>query len=146
MLRVQTFDSDVSRTGLRGVSPDRRYIYERMFAWGAWARVHDFGVGWQKLTILGRLIEQGANGAGQKGAPPSTFIPEPIAEVEAAVGKLNAVRRVVICVRFVYSGENDSREMLARKAGMTDRKWKDELGAALDELNRLLSETVAMSF
>lgn len=140
MLRVQTCDSrdGGNRSSRRRLSEDLVVVDERLMAWGRWARNDGFGVGWPAITILGRVIEQGAEGSSQQGRPPAT-IPEPIAQTDAAVGKLNADRRAVVFVRYVYFASLPSEYQRA-KLRMSKYRWDAHLKLAREQVKAALDE------
>ena len=129
-VRMSTFDGhdEHSRTSQRNISDELRAVDERLMAWGRWAKNDGYGVGWPAVTILGRVIEQGADGATQQGRPPIS-IPEPIAQVDAAVGKLDGTRRAIILVRYVLM-PSVYAEGQRRKLGMSRHHWDTGLKSA----------------
>ena len=139
MRRLQTLDGyDGNRSCRRRLSKDLVVVDERLMVWGKWARNDDYGVGWPALTILGRVIEQGADGATQQGRPPIS-IPEPIAEVDAAVGRLNSDRRAVVFVRYVHF-PSLAAEHQRSKIRMSKYRWDRNLKGAREQVKAYFDE------
>ncbi len=87
------------------------------------------GLGWPPVTILGRLIEQGANGAAQSGSGPRLDIPDDVAIIDKWVKKL-PYRRQRVVVRW-YTGRNRyNQSACARLERLSNRVFRDELRAA----------------
>jgi len=104
---------------------DTRIVHERLEQWGRWAKDSEANA-WPKSTLLGRVIEQGANGASQQGKPP-VQIPEPVAVVDAAVSRLGAVDRGVIQTYYLRW---EPIEVMARRHQMRVRQFQNVLRRA----------------
>ena len=76
---------------------DTHMVHLRLEAWGRWA--HEHSQAWPAVTLLGRIADQGANGASQTTKPP-ICMPEPIAQIDAAVAKLGAIDQRVIVTYY----------------------------------------------
>jgi DNA-directed RNA polymerase specialized sigma24 family protein len=78
------------------------------------------------VTLLGRLIEQGANGASQAGRPPVS-LSEDAARADACVAKLCQIDQRAL--RFYYQHQ-EPLEALARHLGMRVRQAQNVLRRA----------------
>lgn len=77
-------------------------------------------------TLLGRLIEQGANGASQSGRPPTT-LSEAAARADTCVARLCQIDQQVL--RLYYQSD-ESLEVLARRMSMRLRQAQNVLRRA----------------
>lgn len=84
---------------------DVAYADCRLDAWASWVR-GEFGGAWPTITQLGRLMEQGAFGASQPGAP-LTGLPDHIVEVDSAVARLEELLRLVIMVYYLTYADSE---------------------------------------
>lgn len=76
------------------MDPDTRRVHLRLEKWGSATRDSAL-VSWPKVTMLGRLIEQGPMGAGQAGRPPVSLSEEDAA-TDVAVSRLGDIDRQAI--------------------------------------------------
>lgn len=104
---------------------DTRIVHERLEQWGRWAKESE-AKAWPESTLLGRVIEQGANGASQQGRPP-IMIPEAVAAVDAAVCRLAGVDRAVIQTYYLRW---EPVEVMARRHQMRVRQFQHVLRRA----------------
>lgn len=81
------------------MDPETKAVHVRLERWGNWAKEGNQN-GWPAQTILGRMMEQGPNGASQHGKPPISM-PEDIAVTDAAVAKLGEVDKGVIRAYYI---------------------------------------------
>ena len=100
------------------MDPDTKAVHIRLEAWGSWAKGSEVRA-WPSSTLLGRIIEQGAQGAGQAGRPP-TDMPDSIARIDAAVAKLPEPDKGIVLDYYV--GPWMSFEVMARKHRVTVRR------------------------
>lgn len=119
----QTAERD--RRSINHMDPDTKAVHARLEGWARWASGEEVRA-WPRLTLLGRVIEQGASGAGQSGRPPISM-PDHIAHVDAAVAKLGQIDKMVI---RIYYGPPDAVEVMARKANMRVRQFQNVLRRA----------------
>lgn len=104
---------------------DTRIVHERLEQWGRWARDSEARA-WPEATLLGRVIEQGANGASQSGRPP-VQIPDAVAIVDAAVCRLGAIDRGVVQTYYLRWEPID---VMARRHSMRVRQFQNVLRRA----------------
>ena len=126
VMTVETLQiSERDRRCANNMDPETREVHARLEGWARWACGEEIRA-WPAVTLLGRVIEQGASGAGQSGRPPISM-PDHIAHVDAAVAKLGAVDKLVI---RIYYGPPDPVEAMARKAQMRVRQFQSVLRRA----------------
>ena len=70
-------------------------------AWARWGRSGLDGVGWPKVTLLGRVMHQGFTGAAQ-GRASKLEIDEACERTERAVLRLQEIERRVLVQHYVY--------------------------------------------
>jgi hypothetical protein len=87
---------------------------------------------WPQTTILGRLIELGANGASQAGAPPPLGNPD-VVRVERAVMLLHPKHRRAV-IEFYASRNRGNVSLCARQCRCSNRQLQDLLKHARDFL------------
>lgn len=68
--------------------------------WARWVREGTAHLGWPRITLLGRMIEQGFTGAAQTGA--MVEMPDSILAVEREVCHLKPLHKRVICKHYLY--------------------------------------------
>lgn len=111
--------------GLNAMDDDTKRIHQRLEEWAA-SVGSDAINGWPKLTLLGRLIEQGPSGASQQGRPP-VAMSEAVSIVDAAVAKLGDIDRQVIKSYYMHW---DSMEINAMRLHMRVRQFRNVLNRA----------------
>lgn len=111
--------------GLNAMDEDTKRVHLRLEEW-ANAVGSDQLNGWPKVTMLGRLIEQGPMGASQQGKPPVS-ISDAVAIVDAAVARLGEVDRKVIRSYYLHC---DSTEVNARRVNMRVMQFNNVLKRA----------------
>lgn len=107
------------------MDPETKAVHLRLEAWAEWskdAEVRPF----PSITLLGRVIEQGISGAGQQGRPPVSM-PDPIARVDAAVGRLGDIDKRAI---MIYYRRWEPIEVMARRMKMRPRQFQNVLRRA----------------
>ena len=100
---------------------DTQWVHDRITAWGKWVKSNEVHP-WPTTTLLGRIIEQGANGAAQGGKPPE--MPRDIEIVEIGILRLPATDRHV-CITYYTLWEPP--EVVARKVRMSPRQMQASL-------------------
>lgn len=99
-----------------------------LMKWAPEAR-HDGAPRWPASTMLGRIIEQGAQGASQSGTSIGLTAPLDIEFADWAVAQLRDIKRQVIYVEYVNC-VGWSVERKRRKIGMSENSWKRNLNGA----------------
>jgi DNA-directed RNA polymerase specialized sigma24 family protein len=117
------------------MDPQTKAVHIRLEAWGSWAKGSEVRA-WPSSTLLGRIIEQGAQGAGQAGRPP-TDMPDSIARIDAAVAKLPAPEKAVVLTYYV--GAWMAPEVIARKHRISTKQLKMMLRRARWRVSGYLS-------
>lgn len=112
------------------MDPDTRAVHIRLTVWGEWAKQCAEN-GWPPITLLGRMIKQGPNGASQTGKPPISM-PDEIAETDAAVAKLCEIDKRAI---VGYYTKWEPIEALARRLHMRTQQIHNVLRRARWRLN-----------
>lgn len=113
---------------LNAMDADTKRIHLRLEAW-AHAVGDDTANAWPRVTLLGRLIEQGPTGASQSGRPPVAMSDE-VAVVDAAVARLGDIDRAVIKSYYMHwvSTEINARRLKMRVAQfrnvLTRARWR----------------------
>lgn len=107
------------------MDPDTKLVHERLEHWGRWAKDSEARA-WPALTLLGRVVEQGGNAAGQQGRPPVSM-PEAVAVVDAAVCRLGSIDRGVIQTYYLRW---EPIEVMARRHQMRVRQFQNVLRRA----------------
>lgn len=123
---------------------ETQWVHDQLEAWGKWVRSNELHP-WPTTTLLGRIIEQGANGAAQGGKPPE--MPRDIEVVEIGILRLPARDREV-CIAYYTLWQPP--EAIARKVRMSVRQMQSSLyrsrvriGAYIDSAtNHLYAHTV----
>jgi hypothetical protein len=116
------------RRAMNGMTGEIKLAHLRLEAWGKWAK--DSGLrAWPELSILGRLIEQGANGAAQQGSQPSAYCPPPIEATEVAVNRLGAIDKKVVICNYVLAVDSPV-EAKAKRCRMRVKEFQNVLGRA----------------
>jgi hypothetical protein len=110
------------RRSLSHMDPDTLIVHARLERWGKETR-EGFTDGWPAVTLLGRVIEQGAGGASQPGRPVST-ISESSQQVDACVARL--WKRAQSCTRRYYQ-QWEPIEVMARKEGVGLTQFREIL-------------------
>lgn len=116
----------VERDGrtMNNMDPETKAAHIRLEQWGRETR-GSMGA-YPPVTLLGRLIEQGANGASQQGRPPVS-LSEESARADTCVAKLCQIDQKVL--RCYYHSEM-AMEELARKLSMRVRQAQNVLRRA----------------
>lgn len=122
MLMVATAERDPRY--LNHMDPDTKRVHVRLEEWGKWARDTEVRP-WPRRTLLGRIMDQGASGAGQSQAPIS--IPNTVAAVDAAVARLGAIDRSVVQTYYLRW---EPPEVMARRLSMRVRQFQSVLRRA----------------
>lgn len=128
--------SEMSRDKRRvnHMDPETRLVHARLESWGAWAKDSEVRA-WPAVTLLGRIIEQGA-GAGQSGKPPINM-PADIAATDAAVCRLGDIDKRAIKLYYV---KWQPVENLARLMHMRTRQYQNVLRRARWRIGLFLGE------
>jgi hypothetical protein len=107
------------------MDPETRFVHSLLEQWGKWA--YDSALrAYPSVTLLGRLIECGPNGAIGSGRPP-VEMPLLIALVDSAVAKLNAMDRQII---VIYYTRDEPLEACARRCRLKIRQFQNVLRRA----------------
>jgi hypothetical protein len=122
--KVEVRITERDRRTMNHMDPETKAIHIRLEQWGAETRENLSG--YPRVTLLGRLIEQGPMGASQTGKPPVS-LSEPAARVDTCVGKLCQIDQRAL--KFYYQAQI-SREVLARKMSMRERQAQNVLRRA----------------
>ena len=86
--------ADIDARRMNRMDAQTKIVHARLERWGKWAR--DTGLrAWPEVTLLGRIIEEGAHGAQSTGRAPISM-PDDIAIVDAAVCNLVDLDRRVV--------------------------------------------------
>lgn len=102
-----------SRT-MNHMDPETKSVHLRLEEWAKWAKGAEVRA-WPSMTLLGRVIEQGASGAGQSGRPP-THMPDRVAVVDAAVARSCEIDKCALRIYYQRSLEDGaSAADLARR-------------------------------
>lgn len=120
----EVFETERDKRTMNHMDPETKSVHLRLEVWGRWA--HEEVRAWPRITLLGRVIEQGVSGAGQQGRPPVSM-PDEIARTDAAVARLGEIDRKVI--RAYYLREV-SKEDAARQVRMRVRQFQNVLRRA----------------
>lgn len=118
------------------MDPETKLVHARLEAWGRWSRdaeVRPF----PRVTLLGRVIEQGASGASQAGRPPIDM-PDDIARVDAAVARLGAIDKRVVQTYYLRW---EPIEVMARRNKMRVRQFQNVLRRARWRIGGYLAAT-----
>lgn len=107
------------------MDPEVKLVHARLEQWARWARDQEANA-WPTTTLLGRVIEQGTDGAGQQGRPPIS-IPDAVAVTDAAVCSLGAIDREVIKTYYLRW---EPIEVMARRHQMRVRQFQNLLRRA----------------
>lgn len=107
------------------MDPDTKLVHSRLEEWGRWAKDSELRA-WPALTLLGRVAEQGGYAASQQGRPPVSM-PQSIAVVDAAVGRLGAIDRRVIQTYYLHW---EPIEVMAARHHMRVRQFQNVLRRA----------------
>lgn len=110
---------------MNAMDDDTKRVHLRLEEW-ALTVGDDTANAWPKVTLLGRLIEQGPNGASQSGRPP-VAMSDAVAVVDAAVAKLGDIDRKVIKIYYLHWA---SIEAMAGLAGMRIPQFRNVLKRA----------------
>jgi len=112
------------RRTMNNMDGETRALHIRLEQWGRETResLH----GYPALTLLGRLIEQGANGAAQTGRPPVS-LSESAARADSCVAKLCQTDQKAL--RLYYQQEM-AMETLASRLSMRTRQAQNVLRRA----------------
>lgn len=112
------------RRTMNNMDGETRILHIRLEQWGRETR--ETLNGYPPLTLLGRLIEQGANGASQTGRPPVS-LSESAARADSCVAKL--VQTDQGALRLYYQADI-SIEILAQRLSMRVRQAQNVLRRA----------------
>ena len=116
--------------------------------WGRWSRGDVGSVGWPARTVLGRVMEEGANGAAQTG---KTFVgiamPESVAFVEGVVSSMEPEEQTVLRVHYVdtchliddIGAANAERGRRCKKAMRRDRFSIDRYKQVLESGRKIVA-------
>jgi hypothetical protein len=107
---------------INAMDDDTKAVHYRLEQWGKWSKDGEVRA-WPSITPMGRMVEEGPHGAGQVGKPPISM-PEPIAEVDAAVARLGQIDQRVIKQYYRYW---EPTEVMARRLGMRKRQFENVL-------------------
>ena len=77
------------------MAPELKTTHARLERWGCWARTAGVRA-WPQVTLLGRIIALGPEGACIPSSAVRTAIPDDISEVDAAVARLREIDKAVI--------------------------------------------------
>lgn len=112
------------RRTMNNMDPETKATHIELERWGLETR--EALNGYPPVTLLGRLIEQGANGASQTGRPPVALSDE-AARVDSCVARLCQIDQRVL--RFYYQAQLSMYE-LSRKMSMRERQAQNVLRRA----------------
>ncbi len=120
-------DQLVERDGraMNRMDPETKIVHAKLEAWGSWAREAHLRA-YPPSTLLGRMIEFGAQGSSQQGRPPVSM-PDEIAHVDAAVAKLGDIDRRAVLAYYTYW---DAPEICAKRARLSLRQFQNVLRRA----------------
>jgi hypothetical protein len=107
------------------MDPETKLIHAELVIWGRETRDR-FLHGWPTSTLLGRLIEQGPNGASQSGSAPTAVSPRSQV-IEACWCRLWGKGKTAI---DLYYHTTDAPEAIARQMGISKRKLQYTLERA----------------
>ncbi len=88
--------------------------------WGRWMKNADRVLGWQTVSVLGKVRIDGIDGAAQANAP--TVLPDGIMEVDAAIAKLGDIRKKVLKIAYIHY-PNASEDTQRRCLRMSRYRW-----------------------
>jgi predicted DNA-binding protein (UPF0251 family) len=111
---------------------DVAYADSALDAWASWVR--DWLEAWPSISIIGKLIEQGANGASQCGRAIETM-PEHILETDRVICRLDPFEKRVI---FVYYLTYADSEVKAAQCGCSRTTFWRRVTRAQKNVYRLL--------
>lgn len=109
---------------LNHMDPETRRVHARLEEWGRWSRDAEVRP-YPAVTLLGRVIEQGISGASQ--SRPPIAMPDAVAVVDAAIGKLGAIDKRVVQTYYLRW---ESPEVMARRLQMRLRQFQAVLRRA----------------
>lgn len=110
---------------MNAMDEDTKRIHLRLESWAA-AVGSDCINAWPKLTLLGRLIEQGPSGASQQGRPPVSMS-HADSVVDAAVARLGDIDKRVIKSYYMHW---ESIEINAARLNMRVSQFRQVLKRA----------------
>lgn len=113
------------KRAMNHMDPETKMVHVRLEAWADWVRT-ELPREFPSITVLGRVIEQGALGAAQGTAAPINM-PEAVAITEKAVLRLGQIDQKVI---RAYYFNWAPVEMLARRVHMRRREFENVLRRA----------------
>jgi hypothetical protein len=120
--------TEFNRHAQRRLEEHLKPIDALLTKWAPEAR-HDGAPRWPASTMLGRIIEQGSQGASQSGASLTLAAPIDVEFADWAVAQLRDVKRQVIYVEYVnYAGWSTARKR--RVLNMSESGWKRNLNGA----------------
>jgi len=105
------------------MAPEIKAVHYRLIAWGKWA--HERMEPWPERTWLGKLVDGETVRTHNR---PPVSMPDDIAVVDAAVGRLGAIDRKAIEACYHY--RDDPVEAMARRAKMRVRQFQNVLKRA----------------
>lgn len=89
------------------MDPETKAVHLRLVAWGKWSIGDRTGTELPYVTLLGRVIKQGSDGAAQKGGGPVNM-PEDVAVTDAAVSRLGTIDKTVIRQYYLFEADDES--------------------------------------
>src|SRR5258708_38669789 len=107
------------------MDPETRFIHSRLEAWGRWAHGAETQ-GFPAVTLVGRMIKWGPQGASQTQGVPITM-PDEIAVVDAAVARLEQPEKQTV---IAYYTRWEPVEVLALRFQMKERQVRRVLQRA----------------
>lgn len=97
---------------LRRLDQSLHDVEVRLWAWADWARHNGENIGWPGTSVAWRLAHIHEIGASIVATCPTVEIPEPIADVDEAVSKLDPILKAIVMVHYFSS---DPIEVKARR-------------------------------
>jgi hypothetical protein len=123
---------------MNAMDQETKLIHMQCEVWGRWMKENGL-TAWPKTTTLGKLMEQGANGASQAGAPPLEM-PPLVQQIESKVIRLGVRDRQVFTM---YYTEWQPVEALARRLRMRKAEFLNVLRRARWRMQLMMGEAAA---
>ena len=116
-------DVEAARYAQRRLDDRLRPVDERLYQWGKWARTNQETLGWPRRTLLGRIIDEGMNGAAHA-APAPIEIPQEVAQVDQVVAQIGGIRATMLQVVYLWY-PNQPPDVQRKKVRMSRYKWRN---------------------
>ena len=119
---------------------DVAYADCRLDAWASW--VKGGMASWPSLTLLGRIIEQGANGAAQVGSS-VLGMPDEVLVTDKAVARLDGILRPVVFVYYLTYADSAEK---AKRLGVSRATFWRRVERAQKQVGRYLAGETRIAY